>query len=891
LESIASPDAELIKAINIGDVLEAIIRQRSVPREAEFHLKRRANTMLNNYNKILLEDSTASKAQNTKWDISNAPARDGGLVAPPTNTPLKDPFKATKLKWLREAMSHLNTVQSEYISNPKVHSAIVGILEDYNKGVFDQNLLIKKCLHIFSAPPLMRVGGFKAKTILPNSLVIQTEGSRGSGLKDIESGSTVAGASPAVKPKGDIATDLMRTKSPEQILPAPGQCEERQLTPMHHPRDSLLAPRTPTKTKLPEPRSAPIASMVPRTGDISHISMSEKARGKQRMVLRVDDASETVMADRGSPSRKNMGQNITRFLTLNQGVPPASEEEERRKQLEADEALAKELALTWGSSQVHERDDEEVARHLQERYNTGIYDSENDIGVTPLRVSSVGNEPHPEINGQGRTMLNQDTEMVDAPPPPEKIQGDKSDRGYLAGDGEDVGDIEGGPYAGTRNHDQAPIAQSKLTPITQEIPAAQGTNGSHLKGSLSLQGEGGATANPQESDDGIEIVSARPVLTKIPDWDSPPHERRKRQPLSRPRRQQVVSKLHTKDANVATVTQLQSAVSTIPDDDDDDDPPRKSVRRPRAHVEDAGYPPLGLQSVRSHFKGRHPLHCDEASDEDEADLIDGGPLGLPKIETQDERVSSHTASPTPFRPKIADQVARIKEERAQNATWTQSYDSNGATDTRQPQHVPPRTSANVSVTMADIAVKSASLALNTSDLLKILDENFPLNRSSAPDNPVFFSRIGISHVIGPGHMTTFVPLKPEALNAYQTQKAVFIKKSLNPFSPSSAMKHGIMFTMRKHEWKEGESALLFCHRQGPDWEYVGTYEMESWTMMMKDEWSSMPDRFRRQWAKHIKSSYKDGWSTLLLEEAGFLREPHQEFSWEDVMDLFFRVRP
>ncbi|KAI9771647.1 MAG: hypothetical protein M1840_001862 [Geoglossum simile] len=886
LESIASPDPELIKAVDISGVLEAIIRQPSVPREAEFHFKRRANTILNNWNKILLKESTALKPRNTKWGNSNAPVRNVGPVVPPTaavdamkvtNRPLRDPVKTAKLKWLGEAMSHLNTVQSKYISNPTVQSAIVGILEEYKKE------------------PPTRVGGFKAKTILPYSPVGQTRGSRGGGPKDIDPGSTVVEAPPAVKPKSNTATEPMRAEEPEQVLPNSDQREEHVFTPIHYTHDPLPAPRTPTQTKLPEPRSAPIATMVPRTGGIPLVFMSEKARGKQRMAYCMDDAPETVIADHGSPSRKHMGQNITRFLTSNQGVPPAAKEEERHRQLKADEALAKRLAMAY------ERDDEEMASHLQEQYSTGIYDSEHNIRNTSLRAPSLYNEHDPENTGQcrhcdgggTRTVLNQDTEMVDAPLAPEKRQDEERNRDYLGDDGDDAGDGESSPYASTRNNDQATVDLPKPATIIQDSAVAQDTNGSDPKESLPFQGDDETTENlPEEIDDGIEILSARPVLTKIMDWDSP---RRNRQPLTKLPRQQNVSTLHDKDTNTATVTELQTVVSTVPDDDDDDDdPPRKSIRRPRAQVEDARYSSFSPQSSRSHFKGRLPPHRSEVGNEDEDELVDNGRLGIPKIKTRDERVSSHTASPTPlaasptpFRSKTTCQVARVKEERVQNAARIKNDDLSGAIDARQPQQVPPRAPANVSATVADIAAKSANLALNTSLLLRNLDEKFPINRSSAPDNPVLFSRIGISHVIGSGHMKTFVPLKPEASSAYQVQKAVFVKKGLSPFHPRTAMKHGVMYTTQKHEWKEGENALLFCQRQSLDCEYVGTYKIESWTMMMKDEWSSMPDRFRRQWAKYIKDS-KDGWSTLLLKEAGFLREPDQKFSWEDVMELFVR---
>ncbi|KAI9786612.1 MAG: hypothetical protein M1839_006163, partial [Geoglossum umbratile] len=899
LESIVNPDTELIKAININDVLKAIIRQPSVPREAEFHFKRRASTILNNWNKILREESTVLKPRAVKQDDSDTPARNtdppgspaiAGSVLEVVDRPLRDPAETAKLKWLWEAVSYLNIVRSEYLSNPRAHSAIVGILEDYKNGTIEPSLLIKKCLHIFSGPPPMCVGGFKAKTTLPSPLVSQ---------KGIESGTAVAEALPFVQPKSNITAD-------PRSLSTPQWQEVHDLALTHRSNNPLPDPRTPTQTKLPEPWSAPVATMVLHTSDMPHAFMSEKARGKQRMVVAEDDALDTVIAGHESPSRQKLGRDITQLSPLNRGVSPTTEEE-IYKQLEADEALAKSLALAWGSPQAHERHDEEVARNLQEKYNTETYDSENDTNI-PSRAPDPSNAPHPEGGGQGRdsgvnkarATLTQDTEMVDAPHAPEKRYDEEGNRGHSSHDDVEMSGVESGPYAGSQNNGQTLPALLNPPPVVQDGLATQ----DHPGQPLPYHGEGETmTTRPEESDDELLITSVGPVQTKITDWDSPPHERKKRQSQPRLPRQQNPTSLPTEDTNADTVTRLQATVPTISDDSSDDDPPRKSVRCPRAQVEDAGSSSFG-PSVRSRFKRQRPPHYGDTSSRgeegDEGEPANNSHPETSKIGTRDERASSHTASPTPVyasptpsRPKMASRVAKIKEERTQNAKRIKDHDSSRATTAvRQPQNalIAP---AAASATAAAVAAKSAILALNTSDLLKSLNNRFPLDRSNAPDNPTSFSRKGISHVIGPSNMKTFVPLKPDAANAYQTPKAVFLKRNLNPFCPPVAMTHGVMYTMRMHtmrkyEWKEGEVALLFCHRQGSDWEYVGNYKLESWSVMMRDEWSSMPDRFKRQWAKSIKekSNSKDGWSSHLLGEVGFLEEPRQEFSWEDVMGLF-----
>jgi hypothetical protein len=134
-------------------------------------------------------------------------------------------------------------------------------------------------------------------------------------------------------------------------------------------------------------------------------------------------------------------------------------------------------------------------------------------------------------------------------------------------------------------------------------------------------------------------------------------------------------------------------------------------------------------------------------------------------------------------------------------------------------------------------------------------------------------------------------LKGNALEEYQTPIAVFMK-GLDILCPSAAMEHGIIITTRTFEWPTGKTASLFCHRQGSDWEYVGVYTLLSWSKMRKEEWNDMPDRFRVQWAQHITDkckASKNGWSSRMLREAGFLEDPPQAFNYKDIMDLFTKV--
>ncbi|KAH0542683.1 hypothetical protein FGG08_002916 [Glutinoglossum americanum] len=676
-----------------------------------------------------------------------------------------------------------------------------------------------------------------------------------------------------------------------------GSSSYAQSTPSHAetshatwpPRDTqhLRAdPRTPTSTSFPVAQSpAPVATMVAHTAP--RLVMSEKARGKQRMAVDENYFSDGHMPqrDRGGPSEGKVVRDAARPLSRDQS-------EVRRKQLEADEALAISLAMTWESSQVSERHDEEIARHLQEKYNDDTFDSENDMeSVFFYTTPAPRYTPHLEDSNQSqqinseeaRGVCTRDTEMKDVPA---AVEGCQDECNQSQSDREDVqmDNVGDRLHAGTYNNSHAVTTSSKTAPAIQGNPAILQSIDAGHSGQPRPSQNGMKTPGPsaEDSDDGFQITHTRPVQTKAMDWDLPSHEWRKRHSLPGLSMPQNIPPPLFGMAKPAVAPRRQT-IAQAPDDYGDDNPPRGTDRRPLAPND-------------KRLRNRYSLTYSEESDEDKEDKDSEDELTLnshpktPKMEKQDERASSHTASPTPleatpitFGYNTPNQSARIGEEGRWNAAHTGGHEASRAT-----QQSTPLGSAATAMT-----AKLAPADRSTRELLAHLNWGFPLNRSIAPARPILFSRSDISGVIGGGHVSTFVSPKDSAVENYGTTIAVFIMEGLNLYYPAAAMNHGIMITTRPHEWPTHKAASLFCHRQGGGWEYVGIYILASWSKMKKVEWNSMPDNFRVQWARHITSkcrNSKNGWSSRMLRDVGFLKDPTQMFDYEDIMELFIRVR-
>ena len=84
------PDLEgsIIRATKIHKVLKAMIRLSSIPKDEEFHFKKRSHELLQKWNKILLEDPTASAAD--KEDDAKPDAPTNGIGKDTEEEPAKD---------------------------------------------------------------------------------------------------------------------------------------------------------------------------------------------------------------------------------------------------------------------------------------------------------------------------------------------------------------------------------------------------------------------------------------------------------------------------------------------------------------------------------------------------------------------------------------------------------------------------------------------------------------------------------------------------------------------------------------------------------------------------------------------------------------------------------
>ncbi|KAI9864282.1 MAG: hypothetical protein M1813_003200 [Trichoglossum hirsutum] len=418
-----------------------------------------------------------------------------------------------------------------------------------------------------------------------------------------------------------------------------------QATPVTQPSrsttaDPLPTPRTPTSVKLSDPHStSSAATAVACTDGIPHMAMSEKARGKQRMAV-----DEDYFLDiREGPSSNKPTDGSAQSLSPERGALTI-EEEARRMQVEVDEALARSLAMTWESSQMQERHDEEIAIHLQKKYNDGTYDSENDMESIffhapdqndSLRLEEDGNQVQQSDAIEVKRVVSQDTEMKDTPYIVENGFTEHSQNQGSQFRREGVRTSNGGGWLsmGIQNSSHTITTLSEPASTVQDsLTMLRDTNTSYEEQPHS-HSDGVGAANPltDESDDGFRIIHARPVQTKAMDWDSPPHERRKTNSLSSPPRPQSMFFPAYETAKPAVVPRLRLIAPRIPHDNGHSDSSRNISKNSNA--------PEGC-SFRIWCS---PSHGEE-SDEDEDELIENS---HPKVEQDDESQSSHTASPTP----------------------------------------------------------------------------------------------------------------------------------------------------------------------------------------------------------------------------------------------------